>query len=78
VLSSWAGAMLERWGVNQPCHGPRCTHGHQTREAVEVLVRGGILRYLPNSGRNVAAYTYGRTWKGVESAHSSVRVMQLV
>jgi hypothetical protein len=76
VLSSFAGAMLERWGIDQPCHGPRCTHGHQTRDAVETLVKDGVLRYV-GIGRNVAAYSYGRTWKGVVSGGLE-KVMQLV
>jgi hypothetical protein len=78
VLSSWAGAMLDRWGIDQPCHGPRCTHGHQTRDAVDVLVRDGVLKYI-GVGRNVATYSYGRTWKGVPSGGPmGPKVMQLV
>ena len=78
VLSSWSGAMLDRWGINQPCHGPNCTHTHQTREAVDVLVRDGVLRYI-GQGRNVASYSYGRTWKGVPSGSPlGPKVMQLV
>ena len=76
VLSSWSGAMLDRWGIEQPCHGPRCTHSHHTREAVDALVRDGVLKYL-GRGRMVATYTYGRTWKGVLSARVA-KVMQLV
>jgi hypothetical protein len=77
VLSSWSGAMLEQWGVEQPCHGPKCTHGHQTRDEIEKLVHEGIMRFV-GIGRNVATYTYGREWKGVDSGHTSVKVMQLV
>ena len=80
VLSSWAGAMLDRWGVDQPCHGPRCTHGHQTRDAVDVLVRDGVLKYI-GVGRNVATYSYGRVWRGMPSGpggKSAMRTMQLV
>ena len=79
VLSSWAGAMLERWGVEQPCHGPKCTHGHQSRDEVAKLVRDGILAFVAGSEGNVATYTYGRTWKGIASGGPlGPKVMQLV
>jgi len=47
-----------------------------TREAVAAMVRADILRFIPGSGNNVAAYSYGRTWKAVPS--DNVKVMQLV
>lgn len=50
---------------------------HQTREAVEGLVRDGILKWV-GAGKNVAAYSYGRTWKGVPSGPNRMKVMQLV
>jgi hypothetical protein len=79
VLSSWAGAMIERWGVEQPCHGPKCTHTHQSRDAVNALVKDGVLRFIPGSESNVATYTYGRTWKGIASGGPlGPKVMQLV
>jgi len=76
VLSEHDSGMLEHGGVGQPCHGPRCRHSHLTREAVQKLVHDGILRYVPGSGRNVAGYTYGRSWKAIPS--DGVKVMQLV
>jgi hypothetical protein len=79
VLDGHHGAMLERWGVDQPCHGPRCTHRHHTRAEVEKLVRDGILKYVAGSQRNVAVYVYGRIWKGVPSGGpQGAKVMQLV
>ena len=76
VLSRHDGRMLEHWGEGQPCHGARCSHTHMTREAVTAMVTNGILRFVPGSGNNVAAYSYGRSWKAVPSA--GVKVMQLV
>jgi len=74
--------MLDRWGIEQPCHGPRCTHSHHTREAVDALVRDGVLKYL-GRGRTVACWTAGtpdrsgiRNWRGKLSA--TVKTMQLV
>jgi hypothetical protein len=78
VLNQHAGAMLARWGVEQPCHGARCTHTHQSREAVDALVRDGILKYLGRE-RAVATYVYGRIWKGVPSGGPmGPKTMQLV
>ena len=77
VLSRHAMRMLESWGVSQPCYGPRCDHGHLSRDVVDGLVREGILRYI-GTGRMVAGYTYGRTWKGVQSGSNREKVMQLV
>jgi hypothetical protein len=76
VLSHRAGRMLEHWSVSEPCFGPKCQHHHQSREVVGKLVRDGILRLVPGSSGNVAAYSYGRTWRGVMSA--GMNVMQLV
>ena len=78
VLSAHDGRMLEHWDSSQACFGPGCRHVHQTRAEVDKLVAEGILRYLPGSMRNVAAYSFGRTWKGVPSGPSRVKVMQLV
>jgi len=76
VLNEQDSGLLEHGGVGQPCHGPKCRHSHLTREAVEKLVQENILRYVRGSGRNVAGYSYGRTWKAVPS--DNVKVMQLV
>ena len=78
VLSAYAGRMLEHWETEQACFGPKCTHTHQTRLEVDRMVAEGILRYVPGSERNVAAYSFGRTWKGVPSGLEKVKVMQLV
>jgi len=47
-----------------------------TREAVAAMVKADIMRFLPGSNGNVAAYSYGRTWKALPS--DNVKVMQLV
>jgi hypothetical protein len=47
-----------------------------TREAVAAMVKADIMRFLPGSNGNVAAYSYGRTWKAIPSVN--VKVMQLV
>lgn len=78
VLSSHSGRMLEHWGEAQQCFGPKCTHTHQTREHVDRLVAEGVLRYVPGSSNNVAAYSFGREWKGVPSGTERMKVMQLV
>ena len=80
VLSAHAARMLECWGEEQPCHGPKCTHGHQSRDEVNKLVREGILRLVPNSEGNVASYSYAREWRGVLSDYRGARekIMQLV
>jgi len=78
VLSRQAGQMLEHWQEGQPCFGPKCTHTHQTREQVDALVVEGVLRYVPGSSNNVAAYSFGREWKGVPSGPERMKVMQLV
>lgn len=78
VLDVHAGRLLEHWSQGQACHGPTCQHRHLTRETVADLVRDGVLRYVPDSGKNVAVYTQGRTWKGVPSGPMRVKVMQLV
>jgi hypothetical protein len=76
VLSNHSGRMLQEWGQWHPCFGPGC-HDHQTREAVEVLVRDGVLRWVGKE-RNVAAFSYGKTWKPKESGGpSGPRVWQL-
>jgi hypothetical protein len=80
VLSRHAMRMLESWGVSQPCYGPRCDHGHLSRDVVDELVREGILRYI-GTGRMVAGYTYGREWRGMPSGPGgklAVKCMQLV
>jgi hypothetical protein len=77
VLDAAGARDLSVYGQGQPCHGPRCRHTHQTREVVEKLVRDGIMRWM-GQGRNVAGYSYGRTWKGVGSGPQRVKVMQLV
>jgi hypothetical protein len=48
-----------------------------SRDVVDGLVREGILRYV-GTGRAVAGYTYGRTWKGVQSGSNREKVLQLV
>ncbi len=78
VLDVHAGRLLEHWSLSQACHGPTCQHKHLTRETVGELVRDGVLRYVPDSGKNVAVYTQGRTWKGVPSGPERMKVMQLV
>ena len=79
VLDRHTGRLLEHWQHAQPCFGPRCTHRHYTRDEVAKLVRDGILRYVPGSNRNVAAFSFGRTWKGVPSGSKmGPKVMQLV
>ncbi len=89
VLTTHDGQLLEHWGVGQRCHGGDCRHIHLTRAVVNSLERDGVLRFVPGSGRNVAAYTFGRTWKAIPSggpqAENSrrspreyVTVMQLV
>ena len=81
VLDSHNGRMLECWGVDQPCFGPRCTHRHHTRDEVDKLVKDGILKYVAGSQRNVAVYTYARTWKGMPSGPGgklAFKCMQLV
>ena len=78
VLNQHAGAMLYRWGVEQPCYGARCTHTHQSADAVAALVRDGVMKYL-GWDHAVATYVYGRTWKGVSSGGpQGVKGMQLV
>jgi len=80
VLNAHASRMMECWGEDQPCHGPKCTHTHQSRAAVEALVRDGVLRWVGRD-HNVAAYSYGRTWKGMPSGTGgklATRTMQLV
>ncbi len=77
VLTARGGRDLDVWGQGQPCHGPKCHHTHHTREAVEGMVRAGTLRWV-GTGRNVAAYSYGRTWKAVPSGPQRVKTMQLV
>ena len=76
ILNHHDGRLLEHWSVSQPCHGPKCQHAHMTRDTVTALVKDGVLRLVPGSNGNVAAYSYGRTWKAVPS--DNVKVMQLV
>jgi hypothetical protein len=79
VLDRHHGRLLEHWGEGQPCFGPKCSHKHQTRIEVDKLVREGVLRYVPGSRGNVAAFTYGRIWKGVPSGWpTGPKVMQLI
>ena len=77
LLSARGGRELEMWGQGQPCFGPGCMHTHITRQQAEEMERGGIVRFV-GKGRNVATYSYGRTWKGVPSGASRAKVMQLV
>jgi len=77
VLSARGGNELEHWGMAQPCFGPGCFHTHQTREAIADLVAKGIMKWV-GVGKNVAAYTYGRTWKAMPSGPQREKVMQLV
>ena len=80
VLSAHASRMLEHWGEYQHCSGAKCTHTHQSREAVAKLVRDGVMRWIGRE-RNVAGYTYGREWKGVPSGPGgklAMRTMQLI
>lgn len=79
VLNQHDGANLEHWNKGQSCHGADCRHSHMTRAAVDSLVRDGILRFAAGSGKNVAVYSYGRTWKAVPSGGPQAeKVMQLV
>ena len=77
VLSALAADQLESWGINQPCHGPTCTHAHHTRARIRMFIESGELRWVGN-GENVAAWTADLTWKGVPSGPERVKVMQLV
>jgi hypothetical protein len=78
VLSMAGARALEFYGASQPCYGPTCDHVHLTREHVEKMVADGIMKFI-GRGRNVAGYTYGRTWKGVPSGEKlGPKVMQLV
>jgi hypothetical protein len=77
VLSHHTGRLMEHWGYGEECHGPTCHHTHLTREAVDQLVRDGVLKYI-GTGRNVASYSFGRVWKGMPSGNERVKVMQLV
>lgn len=77
VLSSRGGNELEHWGMTQPCFGPGCHHTHQTRESVADMVAKGIMKWV-GIGKNVAAYSYGRTWKAMPSGRTREKVMQLV
>jgi len=77
VLSARGGNELEHWGMAQPCYGPGCFHTHQTREAVADMVSKGIMKWV-GIGKNVAAYSYGRTWKAMPSGPLREKVMQLV
>lgn len=63
--------------MEQPCFGAGCQHAHLTREHVGQLVRDGILKWC-GTGKNVAAYSYARTWKGAPSGPEQIKVMQLV
>ena len=78
VLNSHDTALLEYWQTGQRCHGPLCRHEHLTRESVNALVLDGVLKFIPGSGRNVAGYIYGRTWKPAPSGPEREKVMQLV
>jgi len=62
VLSHHHGRLLEFWGQAQACSGPQCQHIHYTRETVDGLVRDGTMRWIGRE-RNIATYTYGRTWE---------------
>lgn len=75
VLSARGARELEHWGMAQPCYGNGCHHHHQTREEVEKLVREGVMRWV-GIGKNVAAYSFARTWQGRTSA--GMKTMQLV
>ncbi|MGA8730299.1 MAG: hypothetical protein WB608_16210 [Terracidiphilus sp.] len=77
VLSARGAEQLEAWGINQPCHGPLCSHGHHTRARITMLIESGELRWV-GKGENVAAWVADLNWKGVPSGGTSVRVMQLV
>jgi hypothetical protein len=80
LLSAQGGRELEMWGQGQPCFGPGCHHTHISRDAANKLEHDGVLRYI-GKGRNVATYTYGRTWRGVPSGSGgklAMRTMQLV
>lgn len=77
VLTARGGNELEMWAINQPCFGPGCFHTHQTRDAVSALVNDGILKWV-GTGRNMAAYSFGRTWKAMPSGPAREKVMQLV
>lgn len=76
VLTIAASYALEHWNIAQPCFG-ECSHTHYTRDLVNSLVRDGALRWV-GTGKNIAAWTAGRKWKGVPSGPARMRVMQLV
>lgn len=77
LLSDRGGKELEMWGIGQPCFGAKCCHTHITRIAANRMYKEGIIRFV-GQGRNVAAYAYARTWKGVPSGPERMKVMQLV
>ena len=77
VLSARGARELEFYNATQPCFGRGCFHTHQTREAVADMVAKGIMKWV-GIGKNVAAYSYGRTWKAMPSGPQRVKTMQLV
>lgn len=71
LLSAQDANNLEQWGINQPCYGRGCRHLHLTRSAVAEMERSGVIRWV-GAGKNVAAYTDGKTWRPAMSAGMTV------
>jgi hypothetical protein len=77
VLSAQSAAQLQEFNINQPCHGPECTHAHHTRNRIRRLIESGDLRWVGN-GENVAAWVSDPNWRGVKSGEGGrVKVMQI-
>lgn len=77
VLSEQAATELQERNINQPCHGPGCTHAHATRNRIRRLIESGDLRWV--GGENVAAWVADPNWRGVKSGDGGgrVKVMQI-
>lgn len=68
LLSVRDANWLEEYGISQPCFGPQCQHGHHTRKEIERMVTVGMLRWVDEKTKNVAAYVDPREWKGVKGS----------
>ena len=68
LLSTRDANWLEEYGISQPCFGPECKHGHHTRKEIERMVKLGMLRWVDEKAKNVAAYVDPRAWKGVKGS----------
>lgn len=71
LLSAHDAENLEQWSINQPCFGSGCRHLHLTREAIAEMERAGVIRWI-GGGKNVAAYSDGKTWRPKVSAGMTV------